>query len=69
MYAALIRATAPWRGLTVTTFGRKQCEVIREELDAANGRRHARPVTRPRGKKGRDVGRWPAPSRATPHAD
>jgi hypothetical protein len=57
MYAALIRATMQWRGMTVTPFARKQSEVIREELDAAHGRRHARPVPRPRGKKGRDGGR------------
>jgi hypothetical protein len=56
MYAALIRATTQWRGIKVTAFERKQSEVNREELDAAHGRCHACVVTRPRGKKGRDVG-------------
>jgi len=56
MYAALIRATTQWRGIKVTAFERKQGEVVREQLDAANGRHHARPVTRPRGKKGQEVG-------------
>ena len=37
MYAALIRATAQWRGITVTAFERKQWEVIREEIATAHG--------------------------------
>jgi putative transposase len=51
MYAALIRATTQWRGITVTPFERKQSEVIREELDAAHGQRHS-PVTRARSRRG-----------------
>jgi putative transposase len=45
MYAALIRATAQWRGITVTAFERKQWEVIRREVDAMHSQRHASPVT------------------------
>lgn len=56
MYAALIRATEQWRGIKVTAFERKQCSVIRQEVDADHARRHARPVGRTRGKKGRDIG-------------
>ena len=52
MYAALIRATAQWRGITVTAFERKQGEVIRQEIAAAHGQRHASPVTRPRARRG-----------------
>jgi len=52
MYAALIRATAQWRGITVTAFERKQWEVIREEIATAHGQRHASPVTRPRARRG-----------------
>jgi hypothetical protein len=52
MYAALIRAMTQWRGITVTPFERKQSEVIREELDAAHGQRHASPVTRARSRGG-----------------
>lgn len=56
MFAALIRATAQWRGITVRPFEQKQGEVIREEIDAEHSRRHASPVTRTRGKKSRDIG-------------
>jgi transposase-like protein len=56
MFAALIRATAQWRGITVRAFERKQGEVIREELDAEHSRRHASPVRRTRDKKSRDLG-------------
>jgi transposase-like protein len=52
MYAALIRATEQWRGITVTAFERKQWEVIRQEIAAAHGQRHASPVTRPRARRG-----------------
>lgn len=51
MYAALIRATAQWRGIKVTAFERKQGEAIREELEAVHGRQHASPITQTRGKK------------------
>jgi hypothetical protein len=51
MYAALVRATAQWRGITVT-FERRQCEVIRQEVNAAHGQRHASPVTRSRSRRG-----------------
>ena len=46
MYAALIRTSDGWRGIKVTAFERKQGEVIREELEAEHGRRHANAVTR-----------------------
>ncbi len=52
MYAALIRATAQWRGITVTAFERKQGEVIRQEIAGAHGQHHASPVTRPRARRG-----------------
>jgi len=52
MYAALIRATEQWRGITVTAFERKQWEVIRQEIAGAHGQRHASPVTRPRARRG-----------------
>jgi hypothetical protein len=52
VYAALIRATAQWRGITVTMFERKQCEVIRQEVKAVHGQRHASPVTRSRSWRG-----------------
>ena len=52
MYAALIRATAQWRGITVTGFEQKQGEVIREEIAAVRGQRHASPVIRPRARRG-----------------
>src|SRR5436309_5369047 len=48
MYAAPIRATAQWRGITVTALERKQGEVIRQEIAAAHGQRQASPVTRSR---------------------
>ena len=48
MYAALIRATEQWRGIKVTTFDRKQGEVIREELVAMLDQRHAMPSASPR---------------------
>jgi len=63
MYAALIRATAQWRGITVTAFERKQGEVIRQEIAAAHGQRHASPVTRPRA-----AARVPRASGETPPA-
>jgi hypothetical protein len=50
-YAALIRATAQWRGITVTAFERKQWEAIRQEVAAAHGQRHASPVTRSRARR------------------
>jgi len=56
MFAALIRATAQWRGIAVRAFERKQGGVIREERDAEHSRRHASPLTRTRGKKSRDIG-------------
>ena len=56
MYAALIRTSDGWRGIKVTAFERKQCDVVRQEIDAEHGRRHASPVRRTRGKKGRDIG-------------
>lgn len=49
---APVRATAQWRGITVTTFERRQCEVIREEVNAAHGQRHASLITRPRARRG-----------------
>ena len=51
MYAALIRATAQWRGITVTAFERKQWEVLRQEVDAAHGQRHVSPVPRSRARR------------------
>ena len=65
MYAALIRATEQWRGITVTAFERKQWEVIRQEIAAAHGQRHASPVTRPRA---RVAARVPPASGETPPA-
>ena len=57
MYAALVRATAQWRGITVTTFERKQCEVIRQEVNAApaNLAERGRRLTARRRHPGRDV--------------
>jgi hypothetical protein len=55
MYAALIRTTAQWRGITATAFERKQWEVIRHEIDAAHGQRYASPITRPRARRGPGV--------------
>lgn len=39
MYAALIRASEKWRGITMTLFEQKQLEAIRKELDDAHTRR------------------------------
>jgi transposase-like protein len=50
MYAALIRTSESWRGITVTAFERKQCDAIRAEIDAEHQQRHAKPVTPSRGK-------------------
>ena len=55
MYAALIRTSEGWRGIKVMALERKQCEVIREDLDAEHGRRHASQAGRTRGVKGRKV--------------
>jgi hypothetical protein len=52
MYAALVRATAQWRGTTVTTLGRKQCEVLRQEVNAAHAQRLASLITRSRSRRG-----------------
>lgn len=35
MYAAVIRASAKWRGIKITAFDRQQLEAIRKELDEA----------------------------------
>jgi len=51
MYAALIRATAQWRGITVTAFERKQWELLRQEIDAAHSQRHVSPVPRSRARR------------------
>jgi transposase-like protein len=50
MYAALIRTSESWRGIRVTAFERKQCDVIRQEIDAEHSRRHASPVKQSRTK-------------------
>jgi transposase-like protein len=50
MYAALIRTSESWRGIRVTAFETKQCEVIRQEIDTEHGRRHASPVKKSRKK-------------------
>jgi len=41
MYAALIRASEQWRGITISQFERRQLDTIRQELDEAHRRRHA----------------------------
>ena len=33
MYAALIRASEQWRGITISQFERRQLDTIRQELD------------------------------------
>lgn len=40
MFAAVIRASAKWRGIKVTAFDRQQLEAIRTELDEAFAQRH-----------------------------
>ena len=45
MYAAIIRASESWRGLTIILFEAKQLEVIRGELAGAHRQRHAPAVT------------------------
>lgn len=39
-----------------TVFERKRCEVIREETDVEDGRRHGRSVRHSRGTRGADAG-------------
>ena len=51
MYAALIRTSESWRGIHVTAFESKQCEVIRKEIDAEHSRRHTSPVMPSRSKR------------------
>lgn len=51
MYAALIRASERWRGVTITVFERKQLEVIARELAQAHRERHAPAVTPSSAKK------------------
>jgi putative transposase len=45
MFAATIRASSRWRGITMTNFDRCQLEEIRKELDEEFARRH-KPATR-----------------------
>jgi len=45
MYAALIRAAEPWRGLRMTEFDQRQLTAIRDELDRAHAARTAPVVT------------------------
>lgn len=44
MYAALIRASATWRGVTITEFECRQLEALRDELNANFEQRHAAPT-------------------------
>ena len=62
---ALIRTSDGWRGIKVTTFERRQCETIREELDSAHNNRHGVPRAKSRGKGGvRPPSRTSSSSRA-----
>lgn len=47
MFAAVIRASAKWRGIKVTAFDRQQLDAIRTELDKAFAQRHQSNVKEP----------------------
>lgn len=45
-YAAMIRASETWRGVSITEFEQKQLERLREQLQEEHRRRHAPAVTK-----------------------